>query len=246
LGIKSVELAGGGEPALYPRINDLTDFISDNLNLDIGINTNGLNLHKIHLYRFKWIRLSLNFIDNVLFLESPDFSKRIEILRPQINNLTACYIVPKKIGTINLQKVVDFAEKNRIFTRIAPDCIQTKDEIKVMIDKINKELPKSEYCFCSDFNVFLQERPENFCAMQYIKPLLFTDGWVYPCPSFELAIENGTNVRKDFRLCYGTGVYEYYKHKFEILKHTCSYCKYAKQNEILCNLLKETEFNNFV
>jgi len=37
LGIKSVELAGGGQPTLYKYINEFIDFVHDDLQLDLGM-----------------------------------------------------------------------------------------------------------------------------------------------------------------------------------------------------------------
>jgi len=247
LGVKGVELAGGGEPTLYYKIEELIIYVTETLGLKLGMNTNGLALSKIkNVNKFEWIRLSLNFIDSST---TPEKIKEIEDTVKRIKegtNVTACYVVSKELGTINLDKVVEFADRNNLFTRIAPDCVQPKVDIEKLINNIKADLRPSENCFCSDFNVFLEDRPENFCAEHYIKPLLFTDGFIYTCPSFELAVENGKDVKDTFKICKGTDVLEYYQNNFQTFNHTCSYCKYAKQNELLYYILQETEFNEFV
>jgi len=47
LGIKSVELSGGGQPTLYKHINELIDFVYDDLKLDLGMNTNAISFKLI-------------------------------------------------------------------------------------------------------------------------------------------------------------------------------------------------------
>lgn len=247
LGVRGIELAGGGEPTLYSNIEELIIFVTDTLGLKIGMNTNGLLLGKIkNIRKFEWIRLSLNFFDDErLETKAEEIGHTADIIKNK-TNITACYIVSQELKTRNLRKVVDFANKHQIFTRIAPDCVQSKDKIKKLVDIIKKDLPKTENCFCSDFNVFLEDRPDNFCAAHFVKPLLFTDGWLYICPSFELAIENGKDVTEKFRVCRGDEALRYYSQGIQTFKHTCSYCKYAQQNEILYHILQETQFNEFV
>jgi MoaA/NifB/PqqE/SkfB family radical SAM enzyme len=250
LGIKSIELTGGGQPTLYSHINELVDFIHDELKLDLGMNTNAISLLSIknQFDKFKWIRLSLNFLDEAIFRDTKYLWKiesQINLMQ-QKTEVTACYVVSQIIRTKYLKEIIDFSEKNKIYTRIAPDCIQSKENISQLIDEIKPFVENSEYCFVSDFNVYLEERPENFCAMHFLKPLLFTDGYVYVCPSAELSEENVKNVLDKFRICKGDEAYKYYTEKFETFNHTCNYCKYAKQNEIMYSVLKETDFNNFV
>lgn len=45
LGLKAVTLVGSGEPLLYPHLGELLRFMKHDLDLDIGIYTNGNNLH---------------------------------------------------------------------------------------------------------------------------------------------------------------------------------------------------------
>lgn len=250
LGIKSVELSGGGQPTLYKHINELIDFIYDDLKLDLGMNTNVISLSPIidQANKFKWIRLSLNFLDVNMFRASSfidKVEKQINLLQSS-TNVTACYVVSKNLRTMHLKEVISFAEENKIYTRLAPDCIQKQEGILNLIEEIKPFVKDSEYCFVSDFNVYFNERVDNFCAMHFLKPFLFTDGFVYVCPSFELAEENTKDVSDKFRVCKGNEAYKYYSENFEIFNHSCSYCKYAKQNEILYSVLKETDFNNFV
>jgi len=250
LGVISIELAGGGNPTLYSHINELIDFVHDELELDLGMNTNAISLRQVRekYHKFKWIRVGLNFMDEERFRQ-PRF---IELLEKELSFMkektcvTACYIVPQKDKTKYLADVITFADKNKIYSRIAPDCIQSKDNIEKLIEEIKPFVKNSENCFVSDFNVYLEERTDNFCAMHFLKPILYTDGNVYVCPSAELAEENTKDVSDKFKICKGDEAYKYYTEHFETFTHTCSYCKYAKQNEIMHSVLEETDFNNFV
>lgn len=247
LGVKSIEFTGGGEPTLYPKINDAIDLASS-LNLAMGINTNCLTIDKVKDWsKFSWVRISANSFDEKnKSLEK--FKENVKYLKT-VTNVTACYIVYKDLEDLTVLKdIIEFANENKILTRITPDCIQNIDGIKNLIQTIKtyiSQFKDNTYAFCSDFNIYFDKRPEDFCAIHMIKPFLYTDGYIYKCPSSELAKENGKVVRDIFRVCKAEDILDYYKNNFEVFSHDCSYCKYTKQNEILYYLLMETKNNEF-
>lgn len=58
--VKSITFTGGGEPLMHPRFNDMVD-VALAAGLEIGLITNGINLHKVrNLNRLKFIRVSLD------------------------------------------------------------------------------------------------------------------------------------------------------------------------------------------
>ena len=65
LKLKCVEVTGGGDPTLYPEINELLDYLFQN-NLKVGLITNGLELKRISqnfLNKLSWLRVSLSVLD---------------------------------------------------------------------------------------------------------------------------------------------------------------------------------------
>ena len=105
---------------------------------------------------------------------------------------------------------------------------------------------KLKYAFLSDFN-FKGERRNDHCYMHMVKPFLFTDGYVYACPSAELSIENNYNYvpESQFAVCDIDGIEEFYSKPPTLRHHACHYCKYAIQNELIDDILTETEHNDF-
>ena len=61
MGVKAVELTGGGEPTVHPQFSQLCDLIVDS-GIDLGIVTNGMiaNKHVPAILRAKWIRFSID------------------------------------------------------------------------------------------------------------------------------------------------------------------------------------------
>lgn len=248
LGIKSIEFTGGGEPTMYKRLNDVVDICYNNL--AIGMNTNAIDINNIkNPEKFKWIRVALNVIDTDDNKLINKFINNVHKLK-RSTQVTSCYIVPKEIGLKNLHRVIEVANILKIPTRIAPDCIQSKEDIKDYVRAIGEHVNYAEnnkYCFCSEFNVYLDNRPDNKCYIHFIKPFLYTDGYIYACPSSELDIGNDRTMQKKFRICHGSDVGDVYR--YNIMKpkvFDCGYCKYAKQNELLRYILTESTNNEFV
>ena len=242
IGIKSVEFTGGGEPTLYYEINNLTSFVR-NEGLALGMNTNGLSINKVKEWsKFDWVRVSLNVFD--LDIDINKFVEDVNFLQTK-THITSCYIASNNVTREKMETIVSFAEEQKIPTRIAPDCIQKKQDIRNLIDKINEMVPKSEYVFVSDFNIFLGERRNNNCWCHYLKPFLYSDGWVYACPSSELAYENGRTMKEEFRICRMEDIPEFYSNEPVPKIFGCSYCKYTNQNNILDSIRMRTDFNAF-
>lgn len=62
MGVKAIQLTGGGEPTVHPRFVDIVCAINKR-GLDLGLVTNGLNLRPSHfaaLVDAKWIRVSID------------------------------------------------------------------------------------------------------------------------------------------------------------------------------------------
>jgi len=239
LGTKSIELTGGGDPVLYPQVNTVLRYLKQN-KWHIGVITNGLGGSLVdHWEWFDWVRVSLNTLD---------YQDDLEL--GYLNGIPTsfCYIwnenSPKRIG-----RVIDYANEKQTICRLAPDCIMPTWLIEKQLDSIRETMsryPDNEYVFLSDFNIQTKRKNHN-CYIHMIKPCFYIDGWVYSCPSAELAYENDKQIQNKTRICRYDKIYEFYtsdkaiQHK----SHDCSYCKYVDQQELLEALLAETEFNEF-
>lgn len=242
LGTKAVELTGGGEPTLYPYINEALDWLTW-LGLRMGINTNAVDSQLIERWElFDWVRVSLNTLDY-------HDNLNIEPIKKSEVYISGCYIWNELSNLETFEKVVRFANEEKIACRIAPDCIVSLDEIDKSVEALRDVIAratKSDYIFLSDFNIDTYRHNQK-CYIHLIKPCFYTDGYVYPCPSIELAVENNARIPKEFRLCRHDEIEDFYTSgkAFEIYEKTCSYCKYAKQQIVLEEVLTETDFNEF-
>ena len=242
LGTRAVELTGGGDPTLYPDINKLIPFLAGK-EFAIGVNTNAVDSQKVDSWGYcSWVRVSMNTLD---------YKDRLNLdpIQKSGAKISACYIWNVLSTKEKLKKVSDICNAEGIVCRIAPDCIQPLEKINESLGFLKEalyELKDNNFLFLSDFNI-TTHRESLECRVHMIKPCFYTDGFIYPCPSIELAVENNAQMPRSFSLCKYDEVYDFYTKggAFQIKERTCSYCKYSKQQAILKEILTETEDNQF-
>ena len=97
LGMRTVEWTGGGDPTLYPEINNAIS-LAHHTGLKQGFITNGLkvkdNLSVESLNRLHWLRISLNSLDYVRGIEVPSIKGTLGFLP---YNKPHCCPAPKAV-----------------------------------------------------------------------------------------------------------------------------------------------------
>jgi hypothetical protein len=242
LGTRAMEITGGGEPVLYPFINEGIDYFK-NLGMHLGMNTNGINPELVDDWdAFDWVRVSLNTLD---YRDTLDLSKFMNSKA----EVTFCYIW-NELSDGKISDIIDFANRKEIICRLAPDCIIPPAEIEKKVNHMREALASykdNKFVFLSDFNIDTV-RPNDNCLIHLIKPCFYTDGFVYSCPSSELAHENESQMQDSVRICKWDKIWDTYSDSDSIMKirkRACSYCKYVKQEDVLEQILTETTFNEF-
>jgi len=275
LGVNGMELTGGGEPLLHPKINDVIKY-AHSKGLKIGIVTNGSILKRVKVWHMvSWVRLGMYGFDEGYDYDLSVFEgiDTIEIsaayvwdgaLETSTNpNVTGKWTdKEKKILSKNFYKEENFmrmlkwVQEKKIPTRIAFNAIKDPQETMKDIEKIRGLLAKHEaengpltHAFLSDFNFKGVRRNDN-CYMHMVKPCVFTDGNVYVCPSAELAPENNYHVNDKFKLCDIDGILDFYNSQVggpdvSRRQHDCSFCKYAYQNELIDDVVTELKHIEF-
>jgi MoaA/NifB/PqqE/SkfB family radical SAM enzyme len=274
IGLSGVEFTGGGEPTLHPQFNQIVEYCYS-LGLKVGVCTNGAKLDKITNWEhFSWVRLGMyGFYEGYDYHLDRLREKNVKISAAYVwdeawvtsenPNITGDWVSDKKKKRSKyfqesgkFFEMLSWVEKEKIPTRIAFNAIKDVNIVKKDIETIREQIEEFEkfngklkFAFLSDFN-FKGERRNDHCYMHMVKPFLFTDGNVYACPSAELSPENLTNVNEQFKVCNWNEVTEKYS---DIVgsgtgykrNHACVFCKYAMQNELIDDVLIETEHNEF-
>ena len=243
LGTRSIEITGGGEPTLYPHMDEALAYLRT-LGMNIGFITNTLDSQLVKNWAYcDWIRISLNAFDY------DNCKMNIGPIKDAGAYMSGCYIWNDKSNIGILEEVARFSKKENIITRVAPDCIKPVHQINYSVNYLKtlfEQFEDNEFIFLSDFNITTY-RPNMDCYIHMIKPCFYTDGWIYSCPSAELAFENNFQISPGARICHHDEVYDFYKNGGAIEKtyRDCSYCKYVKQQIVLEEVLTKTTFDEF-
>lgn len=246
IGIKTVELTGGGEPTLYYEFAKLVDFISA-LSLKIGLITNGTLLSSVPrrtLEKFTWIRVSMTTLDykdtfSMPILDGP--------------TLGFSYIVGQrdrgwKYELDQLRKIEEYADKYyAAYVRVVPECFSNAEEMSHLHGFWDKELKNFDDRF---FFQHKTQKQAKYCWLDAVKPWLHTDGYIYPCNSVSLNTEAQRNFTSDYQIVHWTQISNYYNNRggasIPWIEKRCDRCTFAENNKIIQQLLDPVEHEEFL
>lgn len=242
-GLKAIILSGGGEPTLYPQINELISFLKSE-DLEIGMITNGTllatHLSDESLNSFTWIRISINTLDYLADINIPKInSDKTTLGFSYIWNPLTKDVTIKKIKK-KIDDISAFSEVN--YVRLLPDCnLETND-----LEKAHEELHKIAQELGSPFfhQYKTHETPPE-CHLGRVHPVLYTDGFIYPCDSLVLnSPAEDKKFHQDYSLCYWDEVDNFFNKEFNsslLNTKKCPHCVFARQNLLLTKLINSND-----
>lgn len=165
-----VEITGGGDPTLYPEINELITECHDR-GIFVGLITNGVALKKKikqgQLEKLTWVRVSLNSLD---YLPDIDLEKL-----PDHVTLGFSYVLNCKTTQETINRVKEYAEDHGAqYVRIVPDCLGELGSghcVWNLAHPLFYFQTKTMKCLT----------PSAPCRMGFLKPYLNSDGYFYWC-----------------------------------------------------------------
>jgi len=238
MGMKSVEITGGGECCLYPQINELIEFI-DNLGLEIGMISNGVllkdKIKKENLNRLKWLRISMNCLEFVDSIDIPDIK----------GTLGFSFVWHKDVIFNVFNKVREYAAKHDPkYVRIVTDCLASDEEQKKNSEHLSQLATRYGNPFMFQPKVY--KTPKE-CWWGYFKPFLLHDGWIYPCSSVVLNTKADRSFHEKYRLVRMENLVNYYFDKASpVDTQLCNRCVFFEQNKICAEIRNPNEMVNFI
>lgn len=256
-GLKAVILTGGGEPTLYPQINELIEFIYDESGLELAMITNGTMLERIsppNRCKFKWLRISINIFDGwedkinvpVEFVNSNTVIGFSYIYTSE-HNFGGEVVDHKDIMAKTIKLMDKFKAK---YLRILPNClvkgnkfdyqhkaidniISSLNDKRVFHQLKNHIIPEFEICYQSYFRPYLSEEKNPWNN----KP-----GCVFPCDSIVLN-HSVKKFTEKYALCEPERIGDYLDEKIQanfdpVLD--CHGCVFTANNKLLSKLIKST------
>lgn len=237
-GLKCIEISGGGEPALYPHINDLIEF-AYNQGLKIGLISNGIllkkNIHQDNLDRLSWLRVSMNCLDYVNEVNLPTIKE----------TLGFSYVMNEKTNGDVLLKLDDYVDRYKpAYIRVVPNCRATNKEQEINNTNYGELIAKWESPYFYQPKTF--GKPNN-CFWCYFKPFLLHDGFVYPCSSVVLNDTADVQFHDRFRWCAMEELLKKYDLPMESFNNIeCNKCVFKQQNDIIESILNPNNMEEFI
>ncbi len=233
LGIKTVEITGGGDPTMCGYINELIFHCRD-LGLRIGFITNGILLNRRvspkALGCLTWLRVSLNCLDYV---------RDIALKVPSGVALGFSYVWNEKSSMAVLERLKSYKKRfGASYLRVVPDC-RNVGLIKEYREKIRPMI--------RDFQgFFFQEKdytPPKRCWIGYLKPFVNSDGYVYHCSANPLI---NLKFNEKFRMGHISEIREIWKNPRPFNTRHCRECFFKEHNELLEEVMREVEHSDFI
>lgn len=240
LGLRAAILSGGGEPLLYDHIDDLIRFLSDS-GLEMGLITNGTLLERLEpelLSAFSWIRISMNSIEQVSNINIPDL--------PPWVTLGFSYIWHRKTKPETLDEIRKLAKAHGAeYARLLPDCNLPEDEFRATQEKIKQYINHTGSPF-----FFQHKEPgqARTCYLGAVHPVLYADGYIYPCDSNVLNSEiTDRGFHREYALCHHSEIEKFYSCNLNgsmVDVSKCPRCVFTRNNDLLADIINGKELAN--
>lgn len=244
-GLKAVILTGGGEPLMYPYINELVDYIQMR-GLECGLITNGTMSERLSEWStFSWVRISVNQFDGWL--------SRIRIPVDKLKE--ECTVGLSFIYSYEaygeILKTAVLADKlGAEYIRLLPNCLMKTQDFEFAHIKLQQFMGRS-----IDQRFFHQRKGwrvprSKVCHQSFFRPFLseLASGLVFPCDSVVLN-NRAARFRSKFAVCEPHQILDYLDGKIEPKfdpRKDCDRCVFTNTVEMLGEVKNGVKHVHFV
>lgn len=244
MGCKAMTITGGGDPMVYPSINQLLA-LAKIFNIECGMVTNGIALHRLEdegARACRWIRISCSSEADRLDLH------RKSIARHRGIDWALSYVVGANVDRESLRRHIQFAADTPEIThiRVVSDLIDLDNAPSML--QLESELWRN----CDTSKVIWQER-QNFtagtreCRIGFLKPVIGPDGKIYPCCGVQYAhSQMDMDMPDSMVMCDAKKMKQHWEHGVPFDGSKCSRCYYSHYNQSLEMLTGRVQHEHFV
>lgn len=242
MGLKAIILSGGGEPTIYPQINELFEYLYDK-KLDVGLITNGISLEKNikpdNLDKLKWVRISINSLDYLPDIQIPKLNENTTLGFSYIWNPLTSDTIIQKIKS----KVEELNKVNPVkYVRLLPDCNLETEQLEMAHKELRKITMELGEPF---FHQYKTHKTPKECHLGRVHPVLYTDGYIYPCDSLVLnSPPDNKKFDKNFALCKWNKIKNFFETEIKgtlIDTKMCHHCVFEAQNNLLIKIINSSD-----
>tara|TARA_R110000824_G_scaffold60853_5_gene162345 strand:+ start:11187 stop:12566 length:1380 start_codon:yes stop_codon:yes gene_type:complete len=250
-GLKAVILTGGGEPTIYKHFNELVMWLKHEMNLSVGLITNGTRIKNVHDETFKcfsWIRVSINVFRGWEEIISLPYEK---LDSECIVGCSMVYTVEHELSEeVQRDRLDLFRKVSKVadncgakYIRVLPNCLLDQQQL-LLEHKSLKEMMKK----IDDPRYFQQYKihgapKTSKCHQAYFRPYLSEEPWhedgepgsVYPCDS--VVLNSGVaHFANDYQICKPENIGDFLDRKIDMrfdAKKMCTGCVFTENVNML-------------
>jgi MoaA/NifB/PqqE/SkfB family radical SAM enzyme len=249
MGVRAIQLTGGGEPSLYYKFPELLDEIKD---FRVGLISNGILLGEYadDIYNsVDWVRISLDASNKGMYkrIKSADnFSKVIGSLKTLVNtnDWDNCHLRIGVAYIITPESIEGISEVAKLIESIGGvDYLQFKDVLsrETMFTEEHRSAIESEIALVKSFASFpifytvrgtdMKYKYKDCLSTDYVS-VLGADGCVYSCCHLVYVPEYS------YGSVYENGFKYIWKNKtpMKVDEKMCWNCRFTKTNDVLREL----------
>jgi len=245
-GTRAMTVTGGGEPLLYPKINELFE-LALTLGIRVGLVTNGMPkiISKLQNSELTWVRISVS--DKTRLSSSFLNSLSTAIMRtPQID-WAFSYVLTRDPDYTKMGALLKFAEDHsfthiRIVSDLTDlDSVPTMDDVRSRLNT----MPGEELVIYQGRKGYT--RGHRRCLISLLKPTIGPDGGVWPCCGVQYALPKPTNdMEPNMKMGDWTDFQEIMQEQRCFNGSVCARCYYENYNQALDPMTKRIEHKEFV
>ena len=244
-GAQSLTITGGGEPMLHPQFGEFVDFVKK-LGISMGLVTNGMAFDHIDssvLSNLVWCRVSVSDESDLAVL-LPKVEKAV-VSEPVVD-WAYSYVGTADLDQGKAMEVVEHANKLGMkHVRLVTDILD--EGIPLLMSRLKGSVKEAGI---DDSRVIYQDRKTytrgvKRCLISLVKPIVGTDGEIYPCCGVQYAREN---LSRDFdvEMSMGADIPEIWQEQIPFDGSKCGKCYYSAYNEVLGIMVDQLDHEEFI
>jgi MoaA/NifB/PqqE/SkfB family radical SAM enzyme len=233
-GTKAIEFSGGGEPTLWPHLEDAVDYIYAK-GIKISLITNCLSVDHLKpetISKFAWVRVSI---------QSAGYAKKVNWKKfyPH-TKLSFSYIVSEDGDLSELEKIHRYVFSENVTTRIAiqrPSKDGRELEVKNIVDTLGQPF----------FFSHKEVGTPKACYMAWVRAAIDWRGNFLVCPASQLSTNSEGKIYQSFGLCHIHDLEEWLiENPPRDLGYRCKFCNCGKEhNDFVDDLMKGVDDAEF-
>jgi len=245
LGCKGLTITGGGEPLMHPDFEGFVDYVHL-LDIRMGLVTNGLLLQDIdslQLGKLTWCRVSAS--------DDRDIRALLAAIIPTAARANGVdwafsYVVTRDFNPDKLEQVIragmdmDMTHIRVVSDLMDLDAVPDMYDVQQYMVEAGVDVSRTMFQGRKRYT-----RGAKRCLISLVKPVIGTDGRMYPCCGVQYAMED---MGKDFdkRMAMNGDIDSVYAKQASFDGSACARCYYGQYNDLLARIVDPLEHEEFI